>query len=216
LSGAGNDKKKKDALAKFGMKPGDADMIGESFLDVMGRIDSGGKGLKPEERNLALQDIFSVESRAAMMTLLSEKGRAQVKKNRALMSDEAGFAADAAINSTGDAAEMRQNETGEMLVDYENGAGRVGIRIDKARRENKENKDSAVSWVLKEKISEAAAGFGAIGEQATNIGNSLGTGLLGGYMGGPMPININITLRDEDGRSIPHEHQGKAIERQNQ
>lgn len=213
LSGAGNEKKKKDALAKFGLKPADVDMVGESFMEVMERIDQGGKDLKPEERNLALQSLFSQEARAAMMPLLSEEGRAKVRSNRALMNDEQGFIADAEIYSTGSAAEMRRNETAETLADYASGLGETAIAIDSARVASKGRRQAPVTTAAKESVSQAVAGLGVEGGVAAGFGDAFIAGLFGGGLTSQYKNQtIEIKLIDEDNRAIPHEQRGKGVE----
>lgn len=61
LASSGTNREVQRGLAMLGLKPGDVDMVGESFGDVIGRIRSGAGGISPDQQAGAFRLIAGQE-----------------------------------------------------------------------------------------------------------------------------------------------------------
>jgi len=224
----GKDQTKVQGLGRMGLKPTDVDMVGESFSQALERINSAANKLDPATRNIVMGQIFKTESLPGVMALMSDKGRAQVATNRALMGDEGGFMSDVSIATSGPAAEMRRNDARRMAAMDARGFGAAAVANDAMAVRSIEAGDAAVTTAAKEIIAGTAAGAGVGGGLAAGIGNSIGGygaamaggrafGLAGMAAAGTYEAGRQVfefIFRDDDNRALPMEQRGKGIEGQ--
>ena len=79
LQSAGTNKVKTEALGKLGLAPGDVDLVGESFPEVLQRLNNRLGGLKAEDANNVLFQLFEKEGAASARVLLNNVDRLQTR-----------------------------------------------------------------------------------------------------------------------------------------
>lgn len=121
LQTASGDKKSQEALTRMGLAPDQVDAIGEKPAQVLDRLAAGLEKLKPEERPVALKDLFGQEAMASASGLIRD--RAKVQEFVALQRDEAGFQSDVQIGTSGAATAKGRFELQKEQYAMQSGSG---------------------------------------------------------------------------------------------
>lgn len=74
LKTAGASKRKTDALADIGLTPESVDMVGESYLDAMGRVAGGLHNIAPEKRAGVMARLFEEAGVGGAQTIMDNLG----------------------------------------------------------------------------------------------------------------------------------------------
>lgn len=116
LTGKADKKKTVDALKELGLEPGDVDMIGESFVESLKRLNKGLEGIDPTRRDTVLAKLFGVEHFSPAKSLITKN--ATVEGLTQGLDDREAFELDVDTGTSGRAASGRRLEA---MVEEEHG-----------------------------------------------------------------------------------------------
>ena len=166
LMGAKGDKEREGLLTKAGIKPEDVDFIGEKFDTVMERVGKAVEAMPEANRAPWMQKMFGTETAGFAGKLLENRGR--MDEFRAVMGDEAGFAADVSEMTSGKAAQRRRQE----LIDERDAAERdTGFEeeLKSVRRADMKSGQSAFSTDVATKAARWGRYLGLSDETALSL-----------------------------------------------
>lgn len=118
---AGGAKDKTQALKQIGLKPGDVDLVGESFDTALGRIQSGLQKVPESKRSTILKTL--VETANISIYDLLANNQARVAELRKKGQDASALEEDFQIGATGRNAAKRRLQAETEIMDAEAGQG---------------------------------------------------------------------------------------------
>jgi hypothetical protein len=166
LMGAKGDKEREGQLKKAGLKPEDVDFIGEGFDTVMERVGKAVEAMPASDRAPWMQKMFGTEAAGFSGKLLENRGR--MDEFRAVMGNEAGFAADVAEMTSGKAAQRRRQE----MIDERDAAARdTGFeeKLRSVRRRDRDSGEMPLSTDVATKVARLGRYLGLSDETALSL-----------------------------------------------
>lgn len=133
LTGKGDKKKTQEALKEMGLGVGDVDIVGESYTEVMRRLNKGLGGIAPERQDTVLAKLIGVEHIASAKSLITKN--AYVEELTQGQNDRAGFDKAVGVATEGRAAGSRrltaveESQIGSMAEKYSDEDVKRAFRI---------------------------------------------------------------------------------------
>jgi AraC-like DNA-binding protein len=190
LTGKGDKKKTQEALKELGLDSTDVDMIGESFLESLKKLDEGLKKVAPERQDTILTKLFGVEHISAAKSLITKND--YVAQLTAGQNDREGFDRAVSIGTGGRAASERRAKAFEEDA-LESTADRFSEEAVKSVRRAEERKAgfSGLRTSLNDMQYSLLRSFGANQETAVrSVTGSGERGSVGGSVSGDKVIQI--------------------------
>lgn len=216
LKGAKDNARSRGALKDLGLKPEDVDFAGESPFQVQDRLVDAFEKAGPDAQRMMAR-LFGNEGLVAGNVLFTRAGRDEMHRRLGMSSNAEAFNAAAAVNegslqakSNMAAAEEMQTRVVDGLIDTE--TARTAISNVMRKRGGftdyeigtaQQRFDNALEWGDGPELAIDRALRGVLAhEDGSRLAGDIKKDIIKRSQADP--INVNVTLQDQDGIAIPH------------